>query len=193
MPIIVNKEDKIKEICYKAYEQFILYGIEEISLNKLIENIGISKGQFYHYFKTKEELIFEVISQKTLEAVTLYEKQLQMSKTLSESLHILFSVYVNDDKYSQELRKLMFDSLHLFINSEDEKIKQYNKDLYNWMDNKLIELFNKYEIYQSDIFIKSISATADGMYIRSLSSTEYDLQLNLSNYLSDLSNIIYKG
>lgn len=64
MPIVVNQEEKIDLICQKAYDEFIQNGIESISLNQLITNIGISKRQFYHYFKTKEELIFQVVSKK---------------------------------------------------------------------------------------------------------------------------------
>ena len=60
MPIVVNQEEKIELICQKAYDEFIQNGIENISLNQLITNIGISKGQFYHYFKTLRNLKIKV-------------------------------------------------------------------------------------------------------------------------------------
>lgn len=59
MPIVVNKEEKVLMICQKSYNEFVKNGIENISLNQIISKIGISKCQFYHYFKTKEDLIFE--------------------------------------------------------------------------------------------------------------------------------------
>ena len=98
MPIVVNQEEKIELICQKAYDEFIQNGIENISLNQLITNIGISKGQFYHYFKTKEELIFQVVSKKTLEFVTKLEDELQKSNSLLGDLQILFKFYICDDK-----------------------------------------------------------------------------------------------
>ncbi len=106
MPIVVNQEEKIELICQKAYDEFIQNGIENISLNQLITNIGISKGQFYHYFKTKEELIFQVVSKKTLEFVTKLEDELQKSNSLLGDLQILFKFYICDDKYFTDLRKV---------------------------------------------------------------------------------------
>ena len=81
MPIIIDQEEKVKEICQKSYEEFIKYGIQNISLNQIITNIGISKGQFYHYFKTKEELIFQVISQKTFELSKLSEDEIKKAES----------------------------------------------------------------------------------------------------------------
>jgi AcrR family transcriptional regulator len=193
MPIIINKEKKIELICQKAYDEFIKYGIENISLNQLLENLEISKGQFYHYFKTKEDLIFQVMSQKIHEHFIECKKNLEDTNSLSESLITLFSIYINENEYSIKFRKLMFDSLYIYTHTKNEKIKEYNKETYQWIDEQLFEIFNKYEIYQSDIFIKSICATVEGMYMRSLGDETYDLKLNLTNYLSELSNIIYKG
>ncbi|RXK01229.1 hypothetical protein CRU98_01915 [Arcobacter sp. CECT 8986] len=76
MPIIINKEEKVKLICKKAFDEFSKFGIKNILLNQMILNIGISKGQFYHYFKTKEDLIFEVMSHKTLEMFNQCEENL---------------------------------------------------------------------------------------------------------------------
>ncbi len=194
MPIVVNQEEKIEQICQKAYDEFIQNGIDSISLNQLIANIGISKGQFYHYFKTKEELIFQVVSKKTLEFVIKLEDELQKSNSLFQDLQILFKFYICDDKYFTDLRKLMFDTLHIYINSNDEKIKQFNQEMYQWLDEKLMEIFKKYDVnlISADI-IKSISATADGMYFRSLADSDFNLQLHLSKYLHDIANFVQKG
>ena len=69
MPKIIDKEDKIKFICDEAYKIFVKYGIEKFSLNKFIININMSKGQFYHYFSTKEQLVYQVMSKKTYELI----------------------------------------------------------------------------------------------------------------------------
>ena len=59
MPKIINSDEKRLEICTLAYERFIEEGVAEFSLNKFIEYLNMSKGQFYYYFKSKEKLIFE--------------------------------------------------------------------------------------------------------------------------------------
>jgi AcrR family transcriptional regulator len=194
MPIIVNKEEKVKEICLKAYNQFIENGIESFSLNKFVATTDISKGQFYHYFKTKDELVFEVMSHKTLEWIGLYDSYLNNADTLLEKLFILFSLYINHDAESKQIRRLLFDCFHIYIHSKDIKVREYNKNIYKWTDDKLIEIFQKEDsdIVSND-FIHSISATADGMYLRSLMVDNYDLKSELTKYLIQIVQTIEKG
>lgn len=194
MPIVVNKEEKTAQICQKAFEEFVENGIENISLNQLISNIGISKGQFYHYFKTKEELIIAVMSHKTIEGFEFCEKELQKASSLKESLFTLFKIYIGDDQYSKDLRKLFFETLHICIHSKDETIKKYNYEYYAWVEKTLFEIFENHNIQNSsEIPIKSISMTADGMYLRSLADNSFDLESNLSEYLIYISNTLDKG
>ena len=190
MPIIIDQEEKVKEICQKSYEEFIKYGIQNISLNQIITNIGISKGQFYHYFKTKEELIFQVISQKTFELSKLSEDEIKKAESLLECLKIIFKFYVSDDEYFVNMRKLMFETLHIYINSNNPQIKEFNENIYQWLDDKLIEVFqNHTNEFISINFIKSISSTADGMYFRSLADERFQLQAELLQYFEELSQL----
>lgn len=192
MPIIVDREEKTAYICQKAYEEFVKNGIENISLNQIIFNMGISKGQFYHYFKTKEELIFAVISHKTQEAFIEYGALLESLNTLEENLFTLYALYLSNEQFAKDYRRLLFDTFHLFTHSQDTKIKEYNTEYYQWIENKLLEIFNKCDIKEENSFIKSINATADGMYLRSLADNSFDLQSNLHEYLQYIINK-YKG
>lgn len=107
MPIIVNKEEKVKEICNKAFDEFTENGIESFSLNQFINNNQISKGQFYHYFKTKDDLIFEVMPQKTLEMMDSLDEFLDSANSLMEKLYLFFSVYIDDSEETLRYRKLI--------------------------------------------------------------------------------------
>lgn len=190
MPIIINQEEKVKEICQKSYEEFLKYGIQNISLNQIITNIGISKGQFYHYFKTKEELIFQVISQKTFELSKLAEDEIKNAKGLFECLKIIFKFYISDDEYFVNMRKLMFETLHIYINSNNPQVKKYNENIYQWLDAKLVEVFqNHTNQFFSINFIKSISSTADGMYFRTLADKSFQLQAELLQYFEEISKL----
>ena len=90
MPKIVNSSEKIDFICEKAYEEFIKNGVNSFSLNKFIESLNISKGQFYHYFKTKEELVFEVIDRKSVNSL-LIQKNAQDELLFREDVSSIFS------------------------------------------------------------------------------------------------------
>lgn len=54
--------DMKHKILKTAFELFLESGFGEVSVNEIIRKAGVTKGGFYHYFKSKEELIAEVIS-----------------------------------------------------------------------------------------------------------------------------------
>ena len=49
------------EILQTALNQFLKYGIREMSIQNLIVPLGISTKTVYKYFKNKEELMEEVL------------------------------------------------------------------------------------------------------------------------------------
>jgi len=197
VPIVVNKEEKIKKLCEQAYTELLQKGVDNFSLNKFVSSIDISKGQFYHYFSTKEELIFEVMSQKSLEMIEIANIYIDKTESLIDKLAMLFSIYVSDDNESANFRKLMLDMFHIYMHSNDPHVKQYNRELYEWIDQKLKEIFDataKKENFdiQTPILVKSISATADGMYLRSLMVESYDLKNELTQYLIEIEKLIIR-
>ena len=49
--------EKQKRILDAAREEFARVPFEEVSINQIIKNAGISRGSFYTYFEDKEDLI----------------------------------------------------------------------------------------------------------------------------------------
>ena len=43
-----------------ALEEFIEYGYEQASINRILNQAGMSKGQFYYHFKNKESLYLDI-------------------------------------------------------------------------------------------------------------------------------------
>ena len=54
----VRKEKKIVD---KAWELFAKNGYKETKVEDITKDLGISKGSFYTYFATKDELLYEVL------------------------------------------------------------------------------------------------------------------------------------
>jgi len=57
MPKIVDKEARREEIAEKAAHLFFLEGYENTPVRAITEAAGISKGSFYDYFSSKEEIL----------------------------------------------------------------------------------------------------------------------------------------
>ena len=55
----MNTKDNIIE---KSFVLFLQRGYKEVSLNEILKNCGVSKGAFYHYYKSKDELFDDVLN-----------------------------------------------------------------------------------------------------------------------------------
>ncbi len=196
MPKIVNFDEKIDFICEKAYEEFIKNGVNNFSLNKFIESLNMSKGQFYYYFKTKEELIFEVIDKKSEKFFIDTEKEINEAQTFSEKILALFSFYLvlsyPENKYFDKLMKYTY---YIYLNVENEFIKEKNAECYDYLFSVTNEIFDdmiakKVLKENAKNFIPSLIATADGMYLQSMILENYDLKKNLIDYIKMLEDLL---
>ncbi|MFC0233012.1 TetR/AcrR family transcriptional regulator [Vagococcus entomophilus] len=89
-------EDRKKEIINVAFQLFLEYGYETITMNKIANESGIAKGLCYHYFPSKEELYEEVLSDFVDQLVGKYlviikNDQLTLEDKLNEMSTILRS------------------------------------------------------------------------------------------------------
>ncbi len=194
----INAENKTQYICEKAYEEFIQQGIHHFSLNKFIESLNMSKGQFYHYFKTKEELIFEVIDRKSEKFFVDTEREINEAQTFSQKLLALFSFYlVLSAPENKPFDKLMKDTFYMYLNIENEFIKQKNAECYDYLFNATNEIFDEMIAKKTlnenaKKFIPSLIATADGMYLQSITLENYNLKENLIDYIKMLDELLKK-
>ena len=185
MPKIVNFDEKVDFICEKAYEEFIKNGVNNFSLNKFIESLNMSKGQFYYYFKTKEELIFEVIDKKAQKIFDDTVKNVAKEKTFYNKLLSLFSFYLGNCSAEDKLfDKLVKDTFYLYLNMKNQYIKQKNAEYYDFIHKIVDEIFTEmieinYIKKDSKKFIPSLIATADGMHLQAIILENYDIKKNL--------------
>lgn len=198
MPKIINSDEKRLEICTLAYERFIEEGVAEFSLNKFIESLNMSKGQFYYYFKSKEKLIFETLKMKELEFTKIIKENILKENDFLEKLFEYFAFILNDkEKIFIDARKIMFESIHLYLHPKyKEEMKSYEStfsDMYKIIedifDDEMKKGFLKEDSKES---IKIILATVDGMYYHSLILSNYNLRKTVTDYLIQTTNQLKK-
>mgnify|MGYP000553124641 CR=1 FL=1 len=191
MPKIGDKEEKVSFICDEAYKVFIDVGIDDFSLNQFIASINMSKGQFYHYFSTKEKLIHKVVSKKIFELMNSAVEEYKNKETFIDKLNVFFNIYLNEQQCYIDLRKLYIDILHIYISSHDTEIREFNNITHNSIFTLLEEIFDD-EIKKGNFdinskkMVKPICATADGMFMHSLMIKNYDLKTELTNYFLEI-------
>lgn len=78
MAIIVNKEEKRRNIALSCRELLLENGIVDLTISQIAKQAGVGKGTIYEYFDNKEDIVFEIITTFIVE----YEQKLEL---LSES------------------------------------------------------------------------------------------------------------
>lgn len=70
-----SKAMKTKQIIIdKTMELFQLHGVDKVSTNDIIKALGISRGGFYYHFKSKNELIYEVLIKENFKVQDFYQE-----------------------------------------------------------------------------------------------------------------------
>ncbi|MHC0038282.1 TetR/AcrR family transcriptional regulator [Pseudoneobacillus sp. C159] len=94
-PVVSNsyKEQKKQEILDSALKCFGRKGFEPTTVDEICAESGVSKGAIYNYFKSKDEIYLELVSQKTEQAFELTRNALDQFQTTVEKLDYLFSIY----------------------------------------------------------------------------------------------------
>ncbi len=74
MPRVIKHPDiRRAELLDRASELFLRHGYDNVSLNDLIADAGVSKGAFYHWFPSKDALIASLAERSAREAFAVIE------------------------------------------------------------------------------------------------------------------------
>ena len=125
---------KRKKIVDKAWELFAKNGYKETKVEDITNDLGISKGSFYTYFATKDELLYEVLEKIKKEKVLEDYVKAKMNYVVK----ILNNMRLNSvEKYSidpklrnffEELKEKSTDFIKINI---VEKFNSKNGNKYN--------------------------------------------------------------
>ncbi len=94
-----SREDRRKEIVQTAERLFRKVGFAKCSVDMIIKEIGVAKGTFYYYFKSKEEIL-EAIADQTLSQIVEMAEGIAAdpSMTALEKMQaLLTNSHVGDD------------------------------------------------------------------------------------------------
>ena len=77
-------EDTRKRILDTAQAMILDHGFAGVSVDQLITSLGLTKGAFFHHFKSKRELARTLIQRYSDEGVQLFSDNLARAKKLSD-------------------------------------------------------------------------------------------------------------
>jgi AcrR family transcriptional regulator len=195
MPKIVNKEEKRKEIAFKAYEFILENGVRCFSTDALIKYMGIGKSSLYNYFKSKDEILFEVYMLGGDDYIEQLKINLQKEATLKEKLYTLFSFYLVDVIENPNLKDLYKEYTMISLEDKTEHMIEINEKFINDFQPLIKEIFMS-ELKKGTIkkealdFIEYLQMSVDGIFIYSCGLKDFDLKEKIEKFINSFLKLI---
>jgi len=140
------------KIVQSSFDLLIKKGISNLSVNYMLKELKMTKGGFYYYFKSKDELIGEIIDNHVLEILWRQFKKAETNIsatdcnfTVKEKLKAIYQIIPNPSIIDENGRIL-----------KKYSIKNYYFMLYELIDKypKLNEGYKKYYIENRKVLIQ---------------------------------------
>jgi TetR/AcrR family transcriptional repressor of nem operon len=125
-----------------AADLFHKQGVRATSPDEIIEASRTGKGQFYHYFKSKEGLIHEVL-QAYLDAIRTGSAPLDYEVNSWKDLERWFRAQIDLQKSFQMTRGCPFGTVGNEVTENDELTRQDLSLIFEVVKNKLAAFFIK--------------------------------------------------
>ena len=130
------KAIETKNKIYEAARKLILdYGIDNVSVDSIVEAAGVSKGTFYVHFESKDALTVEFINEYTNKADIDYKSFLESlpeKMSIFDILTLLAEEIANfiDTNIGLENMRVLYKA-HLTKTIDTTSAISYNRELYN--------------------------------------------------------------
>ena len=183
----VQEVRKEKKIIDKAWELFAKNGYEETKVEDITKDLGISKGSFYTYFATKEELLYEVLGKIKKEVIEKLEN-INVDQTPEKVLEDYVKAKMNHAVKILNNMKLKAVEKHLI----DPKLRIFFQELRekstNFIKINIVEKFNskngnKYntDVISEFILISIEEFLYDEFVLKNLEKMKDDDLINIQN------------
>ena len=98
-----NKPDTRKTLVNEALKMFLTRGYDATSINDISMKCGVTKGAFYHYFKSKDQLFRDVIEQISEEYEEFFIREIMSKESFEDFFFAYFSIISYHDKMSSHM------------------------------------------------------------------------------------------
>jgi AcrR family transcriptional regulator len=128
-------KEKITEQSIRLFEK---KGFSETSIQDIVDSLGVTKGTFYYYFSSKEELLMDIhlgyIDDLLAQQERIFKDQ---SQTCKEKLFEIVFILFSDIKYSGSAAKIFFRELKN-LNTEHSTLIHFKRDQFRLNIEELI-------------------------------------------------------
>lgn len=183
-----------EEILKAAQHAFLKYGIEKITLDDIAQECGIKKTALYYYFKSKEEILAEMIIMKISEFEVKIKQAVESAGNVREKLRTYMKMKINLMQENMPFIKL-FEKEGLSFKAKEfmheHKARLMNTDF--CLVKGILEQGiknNKVSFKLNDSLVLMILGVTYGTFVgRFLENTDWNIDLMIDTTIE----VIFKG
>lgn len=136
--------DSREHILSISFKLFLQKSFKEVTMKEIVEQTGLSKGAFYHYFSSKEQVFEEVIRHYFADLMeedfgsyskdSLHQFYNDCLNAMDAKTRAAQSLWETKDEFSANHYFLLFDAMKMLPNFKKELIVHQKAELKAWMD-----------------------------------------------------------
>ena len=195
---VKKKEVKKDKIIEKSMELFCEKGYRTTKVEEITKALGISKGNFYTYFNSKEEVLYEVLNIMKNERIRMME-EINTDKAPKEVLRD----FIEDSRQIcyKYLKRVNLKNIDDFL--KDKKIVNHMEEvldiLVKFLKKNIIERIegSQNKEYNLEFIIDFILMSMDGFFLDESLIEELEIkrkyELTMENKINQITEFIYNA
>jgi len=184
---VFKMNDSKEHILSVSLNLFLQKNFKEVTMKEIVEKTGLSKGAFYHYFNSKEQVFEEVINHFYTDFIIT-----DYSKFSQSSLVQFYTDYLNEKKekfdasnikggvenrvFTSNHYFLMFDAMKMLPDFKELRMLQQKNELKAWT--KIVDTAKKSGEIKSKMeneqIVKLFIYSAKGIGLHCIMDDKYD-------------------
>ncbi|WP_457745974.1 TetR/AcrR family transcriptional regulator [Sulfurimonas sp.] len=194
MAIIVDKVQKKKNIALACKNIILKKGLQNLTVAEMAKEADVGKGTIYEYFRSKEEVVFELALQLMQEHAHSLEKNILNKTTTRQKIKEFASFFYKKEYF--ELREIYKQFVALALLYPKEEILEFNaksiQEYATWFHKLLEEGVDKGELKVEILhFSDGLFAIGDGLFIQSSVTDKLEiLQTKLETYIDTIFDLM---
>lgn len=134
----------INRLCYKGLDIFSKKGYYQTNLNDILTELKLSKGAFYHHFKSKEDFFIHIVQNLVVQKV--YALLIEPLNTQENPLPIIWDSIekaLEPNKSNEMVYGFMLADFLTEFGKRNEEISRYLRDVVQMWEVNLVSLLKK--------------------------------------------------
>ena len=144
MQTTLKKRETMHLLCVKGLEIFHAKGYHNTSLDDILKELSLSKGAFYHHFRSKEDFFINIVQNLIVQKV--YALLIEPLNTHENPLPIIVESLENalePAKGNEMAYGFMLNDFLTEFNKRNTEISRYLKDILNVWEVNLVSVLKR--------------------------------------------------